>query len=84
MTGRALVTGATGMLASYIAERLREDGWSVRALVRSRGRGARLEGIGAELVDGSLDDVVSLKAAVESCDAVFHAAAAIGAGGDWE
>ena len=84
MTGRALVTGATGMLGSYIAERLREDGWSVRALVRSRERGAWLEGIGAELVDGCLDDVVSLKAAAESCDAVFHAAAAIGAGGDWE
>ena len=84
MTGRALVTGATGMLGSYIAERLREDGWSVRALVRSRERGAWLEGIGAELVDGCLDDVVLLKAAAESCDAVFHAAAAIGAGGDWE
>jgi len=84
MTGRALVTGATGMLGSYIAERLQEGGWSVRALVRSRGRGAWLEGIGADLVDGSLDDVISLRAAAESCDAVFHAAAAIGAGGDWE
>ena len=84
MTGRALVTGATGMLGSYIAERLREDGWSVRALVRSRDRGAWLEGIGAELVDGVLENVDSLTAAARSCDAVFHAAAAIGPGGDWE
>lgn len=84
MTGRALVTGATGMLGSHIVERLREDGWSVRALVRSRDRGAWLEGIGAELVDGHLENVDSLTAAASSCDAVFHAAAAIGPGGDWE
>ncbi len=84
MIGRALVTGATGMLGSYIAERLRGDGWSVRALVRSRDRGAWLEGIGVELVDGRLECVDSLTAAARSCDAVFHAAAAIGAGGDWE
>jgi len=84
VTGRALVTGATGMLGSYIAERLREDGWSVRALVRSRARGAWLEGIGAELVDGLLENVDSLTAAARSCDVVFHAAAAIGPGGDWE
>ncbi len=83
MTGRALVTGATGMLGSYIVERLREDGWSVRALVRSRDRGAWLEGIGAELADGLLENVDSLTAAASSCDAVFHAAAAIGPGGDW-
>ncbi len=84
MTGRALVTGATGMLGSYIAERLQEEGWSVRALVRSRDRGAWLEGIGSELVDGSLENVDSLIAAARSCDVVFHAAAAIGPGGDWE
>ncbi len=84
MTGRALVTGATGMLGSYIVERLREDGWSVRALVRSRDRVMWLEGIGAELADGLLEDVDSLTAAANSCDAVFHAAAAIGPGGDWE
>jgi nucleoside-diphosphate-sugar epimerase len=84
MTGRALVTGATGMLGWHIAERLREDGWCVRGLVRSRERGAWLEGMGVELVHGSLENADSLTAAADSCDVVFHAAAAIGAGGDWE
>ena len=84
MTGRALVTGATGMLGSHIVECLREDGWSVRALVRSRDGGAWLEPMGVELVEGLLENVDSLVAAATSCDAVFHAAAAIGAGGDWE
>lgn len=84
MTPRAMVTGATGMLGSYIVECLRDQGWSVRAVVRSRERGAWLTRMGAELVDGSLEDADALAAAAVSCDAVFHAAAAIGAGGDWE
>ena len=84
MSGRALVTGATGMLGSYIAQCLREAGWCVRALVRSRDRQPWLEGIGAERVDGFLEDVNSLTVAARSCDVVFHAAAAIGSGGDWE
>lgn len=84
MTARALVTGATGMLGSYLVECLRDRGWSVRALVRSRERGAWLARFGAELVEGSLEDLDSLAAAANRCDAIFHAAAAIGAGGDWE
>jgi nucleoside-diphosphate-sugar epimerase len=84
MSGRALVTGATGMLGSYIVERLLEDGWAVRALVRSRDRGAWVEERGATLVEGRLEDLDSLIAATRSCDAVFNAGAAIGAGGVWE
>jgi nucleoside-diphosphate-sugar epimerase len=84
MRRRALVTGATGMLGSHIVERLAADGWGIRALVRDRGRGAWLEASGAELVDGYFDDADSLIRAAAGCDAVFHAAAVIGSGGDWE
>ena len=31
---RALVTGATGFIGWHLAERLRDEGWHVRALVR--------------------------------------------------
>lgn len=84
MSGRALVTGATGMLGSYIVERLLLDGWHVRALVRDRAAATWLQEWGAELAEGSLEDSASMLAAANPCDVIFHAAAAMGTGGDWE
>ena len=84
MNGRALVTGATGMLGSYIVERLRVGGWCVAALTRSPTGDPWLEEIGARPVQGRLEDAESLVRAASGMDVVFHAAAAIGSGGDWE
>jgi nucleoside-diphosphate-sugar epimerase len=82
MSARALVTGASGMLGAYIAEVLGERGWSVRALVRSRAAHERIRAHGIEPVDGCLEDAPNLLAAARGCDAVFHAAAAIGPSAD--
>jgi nucleoside-diphosphate-sugar epimerase len=84
VSGRALVTGATGMLGSYVVERLLAGGWTVRALVRQRAGTRWLEDMGAQLVEGRIEDSDSVVAAARRCDAVFHAAALIGAGGAWE
>jgi len=81
---RALVTGATGMLGARIVERLVGEGWTVRALVRDRGRASWLEALGAQTLPGDLTDPGSLRSATAGCDAVFNAAAAIGPGGDHE
>jgi nucleoside-diphosphate-sugar epimerase len=78
----ALVTGATGMLGSYLVERLDGDGWNVRALVRDVRSAAWLEGMGAEPVEGDLADASAVRASVRGCDVVFHAGGAVGAGGD--
>ena len=51
-----LVTGATGMLGSHIAERLVERGRTVRALVRPGSKTGSLERLGVELVPGDLTD----------------------------
>ncbi|HUF75779.1 MAG TPA: NAD-dependent epimerase/dehydratase family protein, partial [Longimicrobiales bacterium] len=91
MSGRALVTGATGMLGSYIVERLLAEGWEARALVRrTTGEGeptarpaAWMDGLSVERVHGSLEDRGSLLAGAAGCDVIFHAAAAIGSGGTW-
>lgn len=84
MSRRALVTGATGMLGSHIVERLLLEGWEVRALVRDHAGAAWLQECGAELAVGRLEDGASLLGAAKGCDVIFHAAATIGAGGDWE
>ncbi len=85
MMPRALVTGATGMLGSHVAERLREDGWSVRALVRDpSGARALLDEIGAEPARGDVLDAASVRLAARGCDLVVHAAAVITPHGGWE
>ena len=79
---RALVTGATGMLGARIVERLLSQGWSARALVRDPEPAAWLAALGVTTVAGDLTDAASLASAARGCDAVFNAAAAIGAGSD--
>jgi nucleoside-diphosphate-sugar epimerase len=79
----ALVTGATGMVGSYIVERLLADGWAVRALVREPPRAEWLTRLGVALHPGdTLDSATFLHAASKS-DVIFHAAAAIMPRGGW-
>jgi len=80
----ALVTGATGLVGSYIIERLLADGWSVRAFVRDASRGGTLSRFGVELQTGDVLDAARFAAAARGCTAVFHTAAAITARGGWE
>ena len=82
MSACALVTGASGMLGGYIAEVLRERGWSVRALARSRAAYEGLRERGLEPVDGRLEDASALIEAARGCNVVIHAAAAIGSSTD--
>lgn len=72
---RAFVTGATGFAGGRLAERLRERGDEVVALVRSPGKAGRLRELGCELVAGDLSSREALGAAAAGCDAAFHLAA---------
>jgi dihydroflavonol-4-reductase len=74
MTGRAMVTGATGFLGRALVEELVAAGRPVRALTRSDGADRRLAALGAEPVRGDLRDQASLRAAFDGCEVVFHAA----------
>src|SRR5687767_15510817 len=73
----ALVTGATGLVGSYIVERLRTDGWSVSALVRDPSGAESLRYAGVEVRAGDILDASTFASAARRTDAVFHAAAAI-------
>jgi nucleoside-diphosphate-sugar epimerase len=80
----ALVTGATGLVGSHVVERLRRDGWQVRALVRDRVQAAWLEALGADLVVGDTLRPTTLVGAMTGSDVVFHTAAAVTTDGGWE
>jgi nucleoside-diphosphate-sugar epimerase len=79
-----LVTGATGLLGSHIAERLVARGESVRALVRPSSDTTFLESIGVELTRGDLTDPDSCAEALRGARVVYHAAAKVGDWGTWD
>lgn len=80
----ALVTGATGLLGSHIAERLLADGWRVRALARNPTAAATALPAGVEVRAGDVLDEASFIAAARDAHVVFHAAANIIVRGGWD
>ena len=75
---KVLVTGATGFLGGVLARRLVSEGVRVRGLVRSPEKAAALRDYGIEIVQGDVTDADAMQRAVEGCNIVFHAAAALG------
>jgi nucleoside-diphosphate-sugar epimerase len=79
----SVITGATGLLGSHIAEALFGRGERVRALVRPTSDVSFLRGLGVELAHGDLHDPASLRRAVTGADVVYHCAARVGDWGPW-
>lgn len=77
---RILVTGATGLVGSHVAEQARQRGLVVRALVRKGAATELLKRWQVELVEGDLDQPDSLAAACAGVTVVVHCAAKVG---DW-
>lgn len=80
MPASAFITGGSGFIGGRLIERLRRDGWSVRALARSEASASRVADLGAEPVRGDLEDAASMQAGAQGCEAAFHCAAMLG---DW-
>lgn len=75
-----LVVGATGHLGTVVCERLAQHGRPIRALVRATSNPdslARLRSLGAELVEGDLQDRASLDAACTGVEALISSASSI-------
>ena len=81
---RVLVTGATGLLGSHLAERLTARGNRIRALVRPRSPAGFLENLGVEIVRGDLTDPAACAAATHDVAQVYHCAAKVGDWGTWQ
>lgn len=67
-----LVTGANGFVGRHLVKRLRQDGLAVRAVVRVPSKAKALADLGAEVVQGDINDLPSLTAAAQGCDKVVH------------
>ncbi len=74
---QALVTGASGFVGANIVAALNQAGWQARALLRRTSSRAALDGLAYEPVIGDVTDPKSLIAAMQGCDAVFHAAGVV-------
>jgi nucleoside-diphosphate-sugar epimerase len=71
---KVLVTGATGFIGSFVAEKLLEKGYNVRCLIRKTSNLRWLENKNYELVEGSLSDIDSLENATKDVDYIYHIA----------
>jgi nucleoside-diphosphate-sugar epimerase len=69
---RILVTGASGWIGSASVTELIGAGHQVLGLARSDEAAARIAGLGAEAVRGSLDDPASLREAAARAEGVVH------------
>lgn len=75
-----LVTGATGLVGSHVAEEARRRGLRVRALVRPAADTTPLRQWGVELMPGDITDANAVRTAVAGASVIVHCAAKVG---DW-
>jgi nucleoside-diphosphate-sugar epimerase len=77
MTGKALVTGATGHLGANLVRRLLADGDAVRVLLRPGDRVDAVAGLDVERVEGDLRDAGAVSRAVRGAERVYHTGAIV-------
>jgi len=78
----AFVTGGSGFVGGALIDRLRAEGWEVRALARSDAAAAKVRERGAEPVSGDLEGEAALREGAAGADIAFHAAAKVEDWGD--
>jgi len=75
LSGRVLVTGASGFVGSAVARIARERGCDVRVVIRKTSSRQNLEGLDAEVVIGDMRDETSMRAAMKGVRYLLHVAA---------
>jgi nucleoside-diphosphate-sugar epimerase len=72
---KVFVTGGTGFIGGEVVRQLRERGDEVVCLARNPEKARPVVALGAEVAAGDLADAEAIRAGMEGCDAVVHAAA---------
>ena len=72
---RVFLTGGTGFIGGRVAQRLRDRGDEVVALVRTPSKAEGLRAAGCEIVEGDLASQEAIDQGVKGADAVIHAGA---------
>ncbi len=72
MSGKVLITGATGFIGYAVARALVRRGDKPRCMVRRMRRGLVLSGLDVEMVVADLESPESLPHAVEGVETVYH------------
>jgi nucleoside-diphosphate-sugar epimerase len=73
----AFVTGGSGFIGGALIERLRAEGWDVRALARSEGAEQKVRERGAVPVPGDLESEAMIREGAMGAEVAFHAAAKV-------
>lgn len=71
---KVFITGATGLVGSWVARALLAAGHEVRALVRRTSKLTNVEGLAIERAEGDVLDAAAIRRALEGCDAAVHTA----------
>lgn len=84
MTSRLhVITGATGLIGSHLAEQLVRQGERVRAIVRSSSNTEHLRTLGVELAAADLSDAPALEKSLTGAHVLYHCAAKVDDCGPW-
>src|SRR5262249_6717321 len=79
-----VITGATGLLGSHIAEQLTQTREPIRVLVRPTSDTKFLQSLGADIVAGNLADPEFITQGVRGAASVYHCASRVGDFGTWK
>jgi len=80
----SIITGATGLVGSHIAQQLCQTGESVRALVRSTSNTRFLQNLPVEIVVTDLHKLHHNIAALDDAGTIYHCAAFVRDWGTWQ
>jgi nucleoside-diphosphate-sugar epimerase len=77
MSRTIALTGATGFIGSYLAQRLGDAGWKIKALARPGSARNRLAGSDIQWIEGHLENLDSLRHLVRNVDCIVHCAGTV-------